>query len=266
MRHGISLMYHDVVDRAMHQASGFPSADAALYKLEPEQFERHLAAIRAAVSARPAMVTDLMARRAGGERPWMLTFDDGGSSFHTPIADGLESLGWRAHFFITTDYIGKPAFLGPDQIRDLHRRGHLIGSHSCSHPLRFAARPFDELKREWRESIRALSDLLGEPVRIASIPGGQYSRSVAEAAAAEGIQALFTSEPTTRFTHVDGCLVIGRYAIQRWMSPEAAAGMAAGRFTPRFRQWMWWEAKKVTKMLGGNLYLKLRESMTDGLN
>lgn len=259
-------MYHDVVDRAMHQASGFPSADAALYKLEPEQFERHLAAIRAAVTARPVLVTDLTTQQGGAARPWMLTFDDGGISFQTPIADRLESLDWRAHFFITTDYIGNPAFLTPDQIRDLRRRGHLIGSHSCSHPLRFAARPFDELKREWRESLRALSDLLGEPVRIASIPGGQYSRPVAEAAAAEGIQALFTSEPTTRFTSVDGCLVIGRYAIQRWMAPDVAAGMASGRFTPRFRQWLWWEAKKATKMLGGNLYLRLRESMTEGLN
>jgi peptidoglycan/xylan/chitin deacetylase (PgdA/CDA1 family) len=192
----------------------------------------------------------------------MLTFDDGGISFHTPIADRLESLGWRAHFFITTDFIGNPAFMTPDQIRDLRRRGHVIGSHSCSHPLRFAARPFDELKREWRESLRALSDLLDEPVRVASIPGGQYSRAVAEAAAAEGIRALFTSEPTTRFTSVDGCLVIGRYAIQRWMSPDVAAGMAAGRFTPRFRQWLWWETKKATKKLGGNLYLRLRESMT----
>ena len=262
----ITLMYHDVVDRETHQASGFPSADAALYKLDPEQFDRHLAAIREAVGGRPIRATELGTRPNSAARPWMLTFDDGGRSFHTRIVDRIEALGWPAHFFITTDYIGDPAFMTPEEIRDLHRRGHVIGSHSCSHPLRFAARPFEELRREWRESLRVLAELLGEPVRTASIPGGQYSRRVAEAAAAEGIEVLFTSEPTTRFADVDGCLVIGRYAIQRWMGPEVAAGMAAGRFSPRFRQWFWWETKKIVKTLGGNVYLKLRESMTGGLS
>ena len=46
-------MYHDVVERATHQTSGFWSADAALYKLEPDQFDRHLAAISDVVPGRP---------------------------------------------------------------------------------------------------------------------------------------------------------------------------------------------------------------------
>lgn len=256
-------MYHDVVERAAHQASGFGSPDAALYKLEPDEFERHLAAIRNVVSDRPILVTDLLADKAGPAKLWMMTFDDGGASFYTPIADRLEESGWRAHFFITTDYIGKPAFMTREQIRELHRRGHVIGSHSCSHPLRFAARPRGEMEREWSESVRELTSILGEPVQTASVPGGQYSRQVAEAAATAGIEALFTSEPTTGCREVDGCLVLGRYAIQQWMSPAVAAGMARGQFAPRFRQWLWWETKKVAKTLGGDYYLKLRESWTE---
>ena len=262
----ISLMYHDVVERASHQASGFGSADAALYKLEPAEFDRHLAAIQAVVSDRPILVTDLLVNKVGAGRPWMMTFDDGGVSSYSPIADRLEALGWRAHFFITTDYIGAPAFMNRAQLRDLHRRGHIIGSHSCSHPLRFAARPWDELKREWSDSVQVLSDLLGEPVRIASLPGGQYSRAVAATAAAAGIQALFTSEPTTRCAEKDGCLILGRYAIQRGTSPQVAAAMAMGQGLSRYQQWLWWELKKITKRLGGDYYLRLRESWLDGLN
>src|SRR5262245_25376167 len=265
-RRVISLMYHDVVKRAAHQQSGFGGEDAALYKLEPEQFERHLAAISKVVADGPILVTDLMSARAASARPWMITFDDGGLSSYTPIADQLEMIGWRAHFFITTDYIGAPAFMGREQIRDLHRRGHIIGSHSCSHPLRFAARPRAELKREWKESVSVLSDLLGEQVRIASVPGGLYSRRVAEAAAATKIEILFTSEPTTRCARVENCMVIGRYAIQRWMSPAVAAGMASGQIAPRFRQWLWWEIKKIIKTLGGAYYLRLRKSLADGFN
>ncbi len=262
----ISLMYHDVVEHATHQASGFGSADAALYKLEPAEFERHLTAIKAAVSDRPSLVTNLLTRKVGVARPWMMTFDDGGASSYTSIADRLEALGWRAHFFITTDYIDAPAFMTRAQILELHRRGHVIGSHSCSHPLRFAARSWNELKREWSESVNVLSDLLGEVIQIASIPGGQYSSHVAEAAAATGIKALFTSEPTIGCTEVDGCLILGRYAIQRSTSPSIAAAMAQGQFTPRFKQWLLWEFKKLSKTLGGDYYLKLREAWLAGRN
>ena len=265
-RRVISLMYHDVVERGAHQASGFGSADAALYKIEPDQFELHLAAINNVVSNCPILITDLLAAKKVPATPWMITFDDGGVSSYTPIANRLEALGWRAHFFITTDYIGTSGFMTRDQIRELRARGHVIGSHSCSHPLRFAARPWKELKREWSESIYTLSSLLGEPVCIASIPGGQYSRRVAEAAAAEGIKALFTSEPTTGSSEIEGCLVLGRYAIQRWMLPAVAAGMASGQFAPRFKQRLWWEIKKISKILGGDYYLRLRESLTDEPN
>lgn len=252
----ISLMYHDVVAHATHQASGFGGADAARYKLEPTAFAQHLAAIKAAVSTHPILVTDFVE----AAKPWMLTFDDGGASADTPIAEHLEALGWRAHFFITTDYIGAPAFLNRAQIRALHQRGHVIGSHSCSHPLRFAARPWSELQREWRESVAVLADLLGEPVQIASIPGGQYARAVAEAAAAAGIKALFTSEPTTACTEVDGCFVLGRYAIQRGTAAAVAAAIASGQRLPRYQQWLWWEAKKITKRLGGEGYLRWRKT------
>ena len=265
----ISLIYHDVVKREDHQQSGFPTPDAAIYKLDPDLFKQHLAAIAGAVSSRPILVTELESNNEGNEgseHPWMITFDDGGASSHHPIADLLESAGWRGHFFITTDYIGKPGFMSREEVRDLHRRGHKVGTHSCSHPLRFASRPLEEMKREWGESARVLSEILGEPVRIASLPGGQYSRQVAQSAVASGIRIMFTSEPIARTDYVDGCLVIGRYSIQRWMPPAVAAGMASGRLAPRFKQWAWWETKKLIKSAGGESYLKLREILSSGLN
>lgn len=265
----ISLIYHDVVERSGHQASGFPSADAALYKLEPDLFERHLAAIAASTSMPPVLVTELEAAGKGlaealspQARPWMLTFDDGGASSHDPIAGLLEARGWRGHFFMTTDYAGKPGFLTSGQIRDLRDRGHLVGTHSCSHPLRFASLSFERMRREWSDSASALGDILGEQVAIASLPGGQFSKKAAAAAAEAGIRILFTSEPVVRMEEVDGCLVIGRYSIQRWTPPAEAAGIAAGRFAPRFRQWVWWEVKKAAKAVAGEKYLRLREALS----
>src|SRR5215813_6835061 len=91
----IALMYHDIVERDGHQASGFPSADAALYKLEPDQFERHIEVIWCLVNDHPALVTNLSADNGALAWNWMLTFDDGGVSSYTAIADKLEVFGWR---------------------------------------------------------------------------------------------------------------------------------------------------------------------------
>ena len=41
----ISLLYHDVVLHGEFAASGFPGADAAVYKLELADFEQHIEAI-----------------------------------------------------------------------------------------------------------------------------------------------------------------------------------------------------------------------------
>ncbi|HTP32499.1 MAG TPA: polysaccharide deacetylase family protein [Candidatus Acidoferrales bacterium] len=259
----LSIMYHDVVENGDFGSSGFPGEGAHVYKLRREDFERHLAAIREAVPAAQA-VSSIAARREWSDpTPVFLTFDDGGASALHPAADILESYGWRGHFFITTDRIGTAGFLNTEEVRELHRRGHVIGSHSASHPNRMAALARDEIDREWRLSLDRLSQIAGESLKTASVPGGYYSREVAESAAASGIEVLFTSEPTAGTTVVNGCLVLGRYAVQRGMGPEWSAGFAAGRVGPRWRQTALWKAKQIAKSLGGEAYLKLRRAILE---
>ncbi len=255
----ISLMYHDVVNEGQFDSSGFPGPEAATYKLEREDFERHLQAIAGVIEGQPAKVSALL---GGAERqfPFLLTFDDGGVSAYTCIAHMLESLGWYGHFFITANHIGTPSFLSHDQIRALRHRGHVIGSHACSHPDRMSHCSGEELVEEWGTSVKILSSILGERVSVGSLPGGYYSKKVAEAASAAGIKALFTSEPTTRGHYVDGCLVLGRYTVRRWTSPEIAAGLAAGQLSPRLKQSLFWNLKKLAKSLGGEFYGKMSRS------
>ncbi|MCA1594111.1 MAG: polysaccharide deacetylase family protein [Acidobacteria bacterium] len=257
------LMYHDVVETGRDEASGFPGADAAAYKLETTQFAAHLKAIAAATpSERPAIASDLL-RGEANSTPWLITFDDGGASAHTHVAGMLEELGWRGHFFITTNYVGAPAFMTATQLRDLHTRGHVVGSHSCSHPLKMSRCSPAEILREWRESSNALSDILGEPVDTASVPGGFYSERVAAAAAEAGFKVLFTSEPAARTREVRGCLIAGRYSIQRHTAPRVAAGLVAGQLAPALRQSLTWNAKKVLKSLGGEAWFKFRKSVLE---
>lgn len=238
-------MYHDVVENGDYAASGFPGPGADRYKLDRLEFERHLRAIHEAV----------------GDQPVVLTFDDGGVSAHERIAGMLEGFGWRGHFFVTTGWIGKAGFLNAAQIRELEQRGHVLGSHSASHPVRMSQIPWDRMVSEWRDSLETLAAIVGHPVECASVPGGYYSRQVAQAAAQAGIRTLFTSEPTDRVQKVDSCQVLGRYVVQRGMGPEWSAGFAAGRTLPRFRQALLWKTKQAAKALSGGLYLRAREAI-----
>ena len=259
----ISLMYHDAIEGGVNESSGFNWPDAALYKLEACVFDEHLRAI-ACVCEHPVVISDILSAGPNppkGLREWMITFDDGGVSAYTHIAGRLEELGWRGHFFIATDYIGANGFMNHAQIRELRRRGHAIGSHSCSHPLRMASCGLRQIEREWSVSVDLLSDLLGERVDLASIPGGQYSRRVVEAAAQAGVRALFTSEPTVRRRRIAGCLTLGRYAVHRRTAPLTAAAIASGKIIPRVRQALLWQAKKTGKIIGGQRYLQFREAL-----
>jgi peptidoglycan/xylan/chitin deacetylase (PgdA/CDA1 family) len=252
----ISLAYHDVTDRPARAVVD----PRLIYKLDRESFHNHILSIHQ--HARNVSVRCI--RHCGRwekDVPVFLTFDDGELGAYTNVADELERYGWRGHFFITTDWIGRTGFLNRWQIRELRRRGHVIGSHSCSHPERMSHLSREGLRREWSESCAILDDILGEKTRVASVPGGYYARKVGETAAAAGIEALFTSEATTAVSVLDGCMILGRYFIQMHTPPAVSGAIAARRIWPRWRQTAFWEAKKPIKALTGKLYFPIRRSI-----
>lgn len=253
----INLLYHDVTPAGAHDASGFPGPEAARYKLTTEDFRRHLDRLAIATTLLPtASTTDLPTT----EKQWTITFDDGGLSAATTIADELERLNWRGWFFIATDFIGHPAFCSRGQLRELHERGHIIGSHSCSHPERISNCPLGQLRDEWSRSCAVLADVIGQPVTSASVPGGFYSTAVARAAAQSGIQLLFNSEPTTSEFQVDGCWILGRYNIYRGMTAADATALLTSPIR-RWRQSAFWNAKKAAKTVAGPLYKAVRKRL-----
>jgi peptidoglycan/xylan/chitin deacetylase (PgdA/CDA1 family) len=252
----IALIYHDVVPPGDFDASGFAGAGAARYKLFTDEFQRHLEALDRLVE-KPFLAAPPGCIRAAAELPCLLTFDDGGASF-LQIASLLAERGWTGQFFITTDFIGTPGFLTRDEVRQLRTQGHVVGSHSCSHPQRMSGCSWELLLDEWRRSCEILADITGAPITTGSVPGGFYSRRVAEAAAQAGIRILYTSEPTTSPHHVDGCTVFGRYSIDRSVTVEGMSAIVSGRLLPRLRQAFLWKAKGLAKTLAGPLYAGIR--------
>jgi len=250
----LNLHYHDIARRDEYHLSGFQGADADLYKVEPEELRQHLRVM--------ASVPGLNVRSDGtGSSPRFetirLTFDDGGSGAWT-AAEMLEQFGWRGYFFVVTDLIGTPEFLSESQIAALHRRGHIIGSHSCSHPVHMWSLSAERLYAEWSDSVCRLSEIVQAPITTASVPFGFYARKVAVEAAKAGVRILFTSEPVTSSEVIDGCMVLGRFPLKDGVSPERVRSMVAGEALPRWGQYLWWNCKKPLKTVGGKAWLAAR--------
>lgn len=253
----LSIGYHDVLEQETHSLP----ADVLRYCLARRDFREHLSAIR---WRSPGPIEPVRSPHVWlQENPLFLTFDDGGKGSYTCVVDELERYGWRGHFFITTDWIGKTDFMNAREIREIHARGHVIGSHSCSHPARMSRLAMKDLMTEWGESCARLADIIGCPVNVASLPDGYYHKRVAQAAAAVGIEALFTSEPRTRVDNVNDCLVLGRYTILRGMPPQISGALAAGERGPRWRQVAAWEIKKAVKRVAGRHYLTTRQFLLE---
>ncbi len=255
----ITLLYHDVVPAGHSDLSGFRGADADVYKLDCGEFHRHLLAIKESLRREPATGLELLSHPVNGEHcPVLLTFDDGGVSALLYVADMLDEFGWKAHFLVTAGRIGTDGFLNHTQIRELRRRGHVIGSHSYTHPVRMARCSAAELDDEWRRSVLSLAEILAEPVQVASVPGGYYSRHVALAAARSGIKLLFNSEPVTRSQMIDGCLVLGRFTAKRGYPPQWSGAIVAGDRRLQTREYLFWNTKKLAKTILGEAWLRAR--------
>jgi peptidoglycan/xylan/chitin deacetylase (PgdA/CDA1 family) len=260
MSHVVSLLFHDVY--ATHPSeSGFSSPAADRYKLTTSEFEEQIAGV-ASSRQRALLLPDDLLDSLRRDRPgFILTVDDGGLSYYTELAGRLETRGWRGACFVSTDFIGRPGFLEAGHIRDLDARGHLIGSHSASHPTRFSACTRNEMDSEWTRSRKRLEDVLGHPVTVASLPGGYFSREVAQAAADAGIQLLFTSEPTTSFRSIHGCLVAGRFTIRPGCRPHHARALVSPARWSRFGAWASWNAKGLIKPLLGESYPSIADRL-----
>jgi peptidoglycan/xylan/chitin deacetylase (PgdA/CDA1 family) len=212
------------------------------------QFRAHLAAIH---RERIQPVTVMECGHGRGPAFLLLTFDDGGGSA-LAVAESLEERGWKGHFFVTTSLIGTTGFLTKEDIRQLHARGHVIGSHSHTHPNICYNLSRSEMLEEWQRSCEILAEIVGQRLRAASVPGGDMNGETIATAAEAGIEFLFTSEPTPRPWRESGITCFGRVCVKRDTSLAAVERLI--RFRGFAGQMAIRRCKRLAKKLVAPLY------------
>ena len=223
MKKIISFVYHEVGDDPLK--SGFQNLGAFPYKHKTSHFLSDLKIIFSYFQ-KADKVTDLDLNSR--KNKLMLTFDDGGVSAMN-IAILLMERNLIGHFFITTSMIGKNNFLNSNQISKIRKMGHIVGSHSHTHPNIFRDISYDQKIFEWEKSKTLLEEILNEEIICASIPGGAIDNESIRAAGSVGIKYLFNSEPTYLIKEKFGVKVFGRVAAKNTTSSNTIHKWAQGK-------------------------------------
>lgn len=115
-----------------------------------------------------------------------ITFDDGYESIFTHALPHLESLHMKSSIFIVTSFLDKKSkwdvftnnkHLSKDQVKELSKLGHEIGSHTVTHPnLTFL--PDKCVRTELNDSKKFIEDLIGKQVNSLSFPHGSWDKRV----------------------------------------------------------------------------------------
>lgn len=112
-----------------------------------------------------------------GYSGFAITFDDGKESQYNV----LELMDAPAMFFIITDFVGKKGYMTWKQLKELHKAGHKIESHTHTH------RALTNLNREQTEyELKKSADIIEEKIgvrpRFLSLPGHEDNKYVVDVA------------------------------------------------------------------------------------
>jgi peptidoglycan/xylan/chitin deacetylase (PgdA/CDA1 family) len=137
------LMYHQVADIPR-------KLDPLGLAIPPTQFEQQMSYLASngyiCITLLEAMQYFRKCERAP-TKSFVLTFDDGYQDFHSNACPILEKFGFSATVFLVVDRLGSLSnwwgqegdcsglILSRAEARELARRGHILGSHTLSHPF-----------------------------------------------------------------------------------------------------------------------------------
>lgn len=206
--------------------------------VSPELLRRQLLAVQQhgyTVITPDDWVAAVQGRMACPPKPVIITFDDAWRDQYEYALPILEALGLRAVFYAYTATIGSPDTMSWDELRELARRGHVIGCHSATHsdlarPFAFEhdARYAQRLQREIAGARAVMEQELGLPVAHFCYPYGFYNTNVIATVQAAGYRTAMTVNPSANAATTP-LLQLGRIIVAPWTDAEALVQQMAAR-------------------------------------
>ena len=179
-----------------------------------------------------------------------ITFDDGCETDLITAAPILKAAGFNATFYATAGFLGKPGYLSPDQLRQLHSLGFEIGCHSMTHAyLNDLSLP--DLRREIVDSGKQIEDIIGQRVEHFSCPGGRYDERTLTVARDAGYRSVATSHPRANSSATNS-FSLGRVAIMRGCSENTFERICTGEVLSKMR--LAESARGAARKLLGNYF------------
>lgn len=124
------------------------------------------------------------------EKSFLLTFDDTDLSQYEVALPIMEKYGFKGTFFIMTVTMGKPGYMSREQISDLSKRGHEIGSHTWDHQ-NMKKLPLEEYATQVDKPNRQLKEITGKDTRYFAYPFGLWNKGAVKGLKEHHITAAF---------------------------------------------------------------------------
>lgn len=186
------LMYHMVSERKQ-------GSKINKLRVSPEKFRRQMQFLKKK-GYQSISFFDLVNYFKKGsiniDKPVIITFDDGYKDNYINAFPILKEFGYKAVFFIVTDFIDeeslwniedKEKLMNWDDIKEMFKAGMEFGSHTVSHPL-MVNYSREKLFNEIGDSKRTLEKILGTGIVCFSYPFGKFDEETKKAVKKCGYQ------------------------------------------------------------------------------
>lgn len=124
------------------------------------------------------------------ENPVLITFDDTRLDQYTAAVPILEQHQFKAAFYIMTVSLGRPGYMNREQVAELDRKGHSIGSHTWDHQN---VKKYEE--KDWVTQIekpsKQLETITGKPTEYFAYPFGLWNQAAIPELKKKGIKMAF---------------------------------------------------------------------------
>ncbi|HVP36428.1 MAG TPA: polysaccharide deacetylase family protein [Terriglobales bacterium] len=188
------LLYHRLLSKEEYLSK--INSEDRVYLSKEEDFARQLEYLHSekwnSVSVNQ-LLESLKNKTSLPEKSLIISFDDGNQTDYTIAFPLLEKLGFKATFFLTSDFIDKPDHLSKSQILKMSQAGMEFGTHGKTHKF-LSTLNENELKLELLESKKSLEEITGKKIELLSLPGGYHSSEVKRMAQELGYKGICTSK------------------------------------------------------------------------